>query len=204
VLRGALLVLVSAACVAVDTILARVVTREVSPFVLVFFRNLFGLLAVAPWLAAGGGWVAFARGGRSSTSPARRSRSWASRASSTASPSCRWRRPRPIAFATPLFAAAGAAAFLGETLRHGRLAAILLGFAGVLIVLRPRRRGAASRRARVLASAVALAAIGLLAKVLARHDPPRTIVAINLSCPVPLALLAAIPSGPPPPSRRWA
>jgi S-adenosylmethionine uptake transporter len=35
-----------------------------------------------------------------------------------------------IAFATPLFAAAGAAAFLGETLRHGRLAAILLASSG--------------------------------------------------------------------------
>ena len=56
--RRALLVLVSAACVAVDTILARIVTQEVSSFVLVFFRNLFGFLLV-PWLA-GTGRVAFA------------------------------------------------------------------------------------------------------------------------------------------------
>ncbi|HEX8374151.1 MAG TPA: DMT family transporter, partial [Geminicoccaceae bacterium] len=99
-----------------------------------------------------------------------------------------------IAFATPLFAAAGAAVFLGETLRHGRLAAILLGFVGVLIVLRPGGGGALHPGAlAILASAVALAAIGLLAKVLARHDPSRTILAINLTLSVPLALLAAIP-----------
>ena len=196
VLRGALLVLVSAACVAVDTILARVVTREVSPFVLVFFRNLFGLLAVAPWLAAGGGWVAFAT---------RRPLLHVARAALkilglvgffyglSVVPVA---EATAIAFATPLFAAAGAAVFLGETLRHGRLAAILLGFAGVLIVLRPGGGGGGALHPgalAILASAVALAAIGLLAKVLARHDPPRTILAINLTLSVPLALLAAIP-----------
>ena len=40
---------------------------------------------------------------------------------------------------------------------------------------------------------MALAAIGLLAKLLARHDPPNTILAINLTLSVPLALLAALP-----------
>jgi drug/metabolite transporter (DMT)-like permease len=193
VLRGALLVLVSAACVAVDTILARVVTREVSPFVLVFFRNLFGLLAVAPWLMTGGGLAAFATR-RPSLHVARAALkilglvgffyglSVVPVAEATA-----------IAFATPLFAAAGAAIFLGETLRHGRLAAILLGFVGVLIVLRPGGGALHPGALAILASAVALAAIGLLAKVLARHDPPRTILAINLTLSVPLALLAAIP-----------
>jgi drug/metabolite transporter (DMT)-like permease len=64
----------------------------------------------------------------------------------------------------------------------------------VLIVLRPGGRRALHPGAlAILASAVALAAIGLIAKVLARHDPPRTIVAINLVLSVPLALLAAVP-----------
>ena len=98
-----------------------------------------------------------------------------------------------IAFATPLFAAVGAAVFLGESLRHGRLAAILLGFLGVLIVLRPDGGACIRVRSRSWLPPVALAAIGLLAKLLARHDPPNTILAINLTLSVPLALLAALP-----------
>lgn len=193
VLRGALLVLASAACIAVDTVLARVVTREVSPFVLVFFRNLFGLVAVAPWLLAGGRRASFAT---------RRPFLHVARAALKILGLAGFfyglsvvpvAEATAIAFATPLFAAAGAAVFLGETLRHGRLAAILLGFVGVLIVLRPGGGALHPGALAILASAVALAAIGLLAKVLARHDLPRTILTINLTLSVPLALLAALP-----------
>jgi drug/metabolite transporter (DMT)-like permease len=192
VLRGALLVLVSAACVAVDTILARIVTQEVSAFVLVFFRNLFGLLLVAPWLVTA--WRAAFATQRMGLHVARAALKIAGLvcffyglsvvpvADATA-----------IAFATPLFAAVGAALFLGETLRHGRLAAILLGFLGVLIVLRPGGSALHVGALAVLASTVSLAAIGLLAKHLARHDPPNTILAINLTLSMPLALLAALP-----------
>jgi drug/metabolite transporter (DMT)-like permease len=192
VLHGALLVVASAACVAADTILARIVTQEVGPFVLVFFRNLFGLLFLLPLLARAGraglatghralhvtragikimGLVAFFYG--VSAVPV---------AEATA-----------IAFATPLFAAVGAALFLGESLRQGRLLAILLGFGGVLIVLRPGTQTLHPAALAVIGSAVALATIGLLAKVLARYDPPNTIVTLNLALSVPLALLLALP-----------
>jgi drug/metabolite transporter (DMT)-like permease len=192
VLRGALLVLLSATCIAVDTILARIVTQEVNSFVLVFFRNLFGFLFILPWLVRTG-CVVFAtqRVGLHVARAAAKilglacffyGLSVVPVADATA-----------LAFATPLFAALGAALFLGETLRHGRLAAILLGFAGVLIVLRPGGGALHPGAFAVLASAVALAAIGLLAKLLARWDPPNTILAINLSLSVPLALLAAMP-----------
>jgi drug/metabolite transporter (DMT)-like permease len=192
VLRGALLVLLSAACIAIDTILARIVTQEVSSFVLVFFRNLFGLLFILPWLIRTGR-VAFAtqRMGLHITRAAVKilglvcfffGLSVVPVAEATA-----------LAFATPLFAALGAALFLRETLRHGRLPAILLGFIGVLIVLRPGGAALHLGAFAILASAVALATIGLLAKRLARWDPPNTILAINLSLSVPLALLAAIP-----------
>ncbi len=192
VLQGALLVVASAGCVAIDTILARIVTQEVGPFVLVFFRNLFGFLVLLPLVIRAGraglatrhmplhgaravikilGLVGFFYGVASVPV-----------ADATA-----------IAFATPLFAAIGAALFLGESLRHGRLPAILLGFAGVLIVLRPGTQALHPAALALIGSAVALATIGLLAKVLSRHDPPNTIVTLNLALSVPLALLAALP-----------
>jgi drug/metabolite transporter (DMT)-like permease len=192
VLLGALLVLISASCVAFDTILARIVTEEVSSLVLVFFRNQFGLLLLVPWLTRARRTIFVTQ--RMGLHVIRAvlkifglgcffyGLSVVPVASATA-----------LAFATPLFAAVGAAVFLGETLRHGRLWAILLGFLGVLIVLRPGGGVFHPGALAVLASAGALAAIGLLAKLLARHDPPNTILAINLILSVPLALLAALP-----------
>jgi drug/metabolite transporter (DMT)-like permease len=42
-----------------------------------------------------------------------------------------------LGFAMPLFATAGAALFLGETVRARRWSAVIAGFVGVLIILRP-------------------------------------------------------------------
>ena len=192
VLAGAALVLVSATCIAVDTVLARIVTQEVSPLVLVFFHNFFGLLVLVPWLAYVGR-VTFVtpRLGLHALRAMVKiiglgcffyGLVFLPVASATA-----------IAFATPLFAAGGAAAFLGEPLRNGRLAAILLGFLGVLIVLRPDQGTLHVGALAVLASAVALAAVGLLVKLLVRYDPPNTIIALNLILSAPLAFLAALP-----------
>lgn len=192
VLSGALLVLVSAACVAVDTVLAKVVTQEVHPLVLVFFRNLFGVVALSPWLV---------KARRAAFSTERLGLHIVRAGVKILGLGCFFygvsaiplATATAIAFATPLFAAAGAAVCFGESLRRGRLLAILLGFAGVLIVLRPEADALHPGALAVLASAVALAAIGLIAKLLARRDPPNTILAINLTLSVPLALLAAAP-----------
>lgn len=97
-----------------------------------------------------------------------------------------------IAFATPLFGAAGAALLLGESLRRGRLLAILIGFAGVLVIIRPGLVVPSSGALAVLGSTVLLASIALMAKVVARHDSAPVIVAINLALSVPLALLPAL------------
>jgi drug/metabolite transporter (DMT)-like permease len=97
-----------------------------------------------------------------------------------------------IAFATPLFGAAGAALLLGESLRRGRLTAILIGFVGVLVIIRPGLVTPSEGALAVLASTVAAAAIALIAKVLARHDQPPAIVALNLALSVPLSLLPAL------------
>lgn len=192
VLQGALLVVTSAACVATDTILARIVTQEVGPFVLVFFRNLFGLLFLLPVVVRSGRAVFATR-----HMPLHAARAVIKILGLTGFfygiASIPVADATAIAFATPLFAAVGAALLLGESLRQGRLLAILLGFAGVLIVLRPGAQALHPAALAVVGSAVALATIGLLGKVLARHDPPNTIVSVNLALSVPLALLAAVP-----------
>lgn len=190
VARGALLIVLSATLVAVDTVIARIVTQDVNALVLVFFRNLFGVVFLLPLIARAGlrsfqtrrpwghvlraaikivGLVAFYYG--VSRIPV---------AEATA-----------IAFATPLFIAAGAAAFLGESLRRGRWLAILTGFVGVLVILRPGIAVIHPAALSVVASTVALASIALLMKVLARTEAPNTIAIINITLSAPLALIPA-------------
>lgn len=192
VMRGALLVLASAACVAVDTIIARVVTTEVPALLLVFYRNLFGLVVVLPWLVR--------LGGRAVTSAHLRLHLLRAAIKTFGLGAFFFGLTRipvaeatAIAFATPLFAAVGAALFLGESLRQGRLLAIFVGFAGVLVILRPGTAALDIGAVAVLGSAMALAAIGLLAKRLARVDRPDTILALTLILSVPLSLLVALP-----------
>ncbi|MDF1586933.1 DMT family transporter [Marinimicrococcus flavescens] len=192
VLRGGLLVVGSSACVALDTIVARVVMEEINPFVLVFFRNAFGLLFMLPWLLRVG------TRGLATHKPA--IHVLRALAKIVAFIAFFWGLTRiPVAdataivFATPLFAAAGAALWLGESLRGGRLAAILLGFLGVLVIVRPGLQVLDAAALACVAAALGHALVGLCVKHLSRHDPPNTIIALNLLLSVPLALLLALP-----------
>jgi len=69
-----------------------------------------------------------------------------------------------LAFAMPLFATAGAALFLGETVRARRWSAVIIGFLGVLIILRPGVIPFEWGAAMVLVSAMLGAVITLLSK----------------------------------------
>jgi len=69
-----------------------------------------------------------------------------------------------LAFAMPLFATVGAALFLGETVRARRWSAVIIGFFGVLIILRPGVIPFEWGAAMVLVSAMLGAVITLLSK----------------------------------------
>jgi drug/metabolite transporter (DMT)-like permease len=84
-----------------------------------------------------------------------------------------------ISFTSPIFLAIGALLFFGEKARADRWAAILIGFAGVLLVLYPKlEHGIAANWASLIliAGAPVSAASYLLAKRLMRYDSPETIV----------------------------
>jgi drug/metabolite transporter (DMT)-like permease len=79
-----------------------------------------------------------------------------------------------IGFAGPIFICLGAALFLNERMTGARWAAVLVGFAGVLLVLNPFGAGGFSGVSTgmllMLASGPVFAASFLVAKVLTRHD----------------------------------
>jgi drug/metabolite transporter (DMT)-like permease len=69
-----------------------------------------------------------------------------------------------LSFTTPLFATIGAALILGERLKFRRIAALMAGFVGILIVLRPGMAAISADSILVLASCIAFAGVSLIIK----------------------------------------
>ncbi len=81
-----------------------------------------------------------------------------------------------LTFAGPLFATVGAAIFLGENVRARRWAAIVIGFAGVLIVLRPGTVPVSLGAALVLFANISFAGVSLLVKKMSGTEKATTVV----------------------------
>ena len=202
-LIGVALMMLVSALMAVDSVLVRLLSPSVHPFVMGFTRALFGLLAVAPWLltrrdilrsqyrfmhllraslklgALVSFFFAFAQ---------------APLADATA-----------IAFTSPIFVTVGAWLLLSERLRALRVLAVAIGFAGVLFVLRPAQgSGIAPGLIFALAGAVLTAAIHLILKPMTAVDRSDTLVAWNLILTVPIAALPAFFVWTTPSPGEWA
>lgn len=97
-----------------------------------------------------------------------------------------------LSFTTPLFTVIGAILILGEKAGPRRWAALVIGFLGVLIILRPGEEIISWGAFYVLFSAVTFAGVVICGKVLVRTDSPELLVAtIALIC-VPLSLVPAL------------
>lgn len=84
-----------------------------------------------------------------------------------------------ITFTAPLFGTIGSALILRETVKARRWTAILIGFAGVLIIVRPGM-GIMDHAALIaIGAAVAMATAGLMIKALTRTEPSQKIVFIT-------------------------
>lgn len=97
-----------------------------------------------------------------------------------------------IGFTGPLFVTIGAALFLREKVRARRWLAIAVGFAGVLVVLRPGGGAIDVYTIVMLCSAPIMAGSFLMAKVLTRYDSPATVVLWQNVLVTSLSLPAAL------------
>ena len=98
-----------------------------------------------------------------------------------------------LGFTAPIFTAAGAMLFLGERIRTYRVAGIVLGFAGALIVLRPGLRIIDVGALAMLTAAPLFACSLLLAKVATRTEPSSVIVVLlSFFCTLTLLPLALV------------
>lgn len=165
---------------------AHVPTQEVA-----FFRNAFGLVALLPFLL---------RSGRSVFRTQQLPRYLLRSVIGLCSMLCAFwaighlpiSQAISLSYSTPLFVTIAAVLFLGEKVRVRRWAAVVIGFIGVLIIVRP---GAASFSPGMLIAVLAAVLSSLVAiqmKQLTRVDGADTVVFYTYAFWVPLSLVPAL------------
>lgn len=108
-----------------------------------------------------------------------------------------------LEFTVPLWTAVIAALFLGEQLTKRKLIAILLGFIGVLIIVRPGIEIVSPAAFIVLASAVCYAVSHSSTKSLARSEHPLTILFLMCLIQLPVGFTLALPEWQLPQGTQW-
>jgi drug/metabolite transporter (DMT)-like permease len=200
--RGALFMIASAAGFAVMMAIVRHLSSALHPFEIAFFRNLFGLVFMVPWMV---------RVGRDSFATERMGmhflRSAAGLAAMltffTALSLLPLAEVTALTFTTPMFTTIGAALILGETVKARRWTATAAGFAGALIILRPGAETLRPEALVALAAAALMALAFLTVKSLSRTENPNAIVVMMGLLMTPMSLVPAAFVWDTPPAQLW-
>lgn len=203
-LKGILLKIGSVCVFMAMSTCIKVVSDHVPPGETVFFRSAFAMPVILVWLA----WSGHLHDGLRTANPM--GHFWRGLVGATAmalSFTALGLLPLPevtaIGYAAPLLVTVFAAMFLGETIRLYRLGAVILGLAGVIIVLAPRLSvlslESATRTETVGAMAMLLAAVFMalavifVRKLVLTEKTPAIVFYFSLTCTA-LSLLT-IPFG---------
>jgi drug/metabolite transporter (DMT)-like permease len=188
---AALLMMSSSGLFALMSAVIRYSAQNLPPFEVAFFRNLFGLAFMLPWLWGAG------LGGLKT----RRLRLYGWRAGIglvsmlcwvTALSLLPFAQAITLSFTSPLFATVGAALILHETVRRRRWTATVVGFIGVLIVMRPGAAAFNLGTLLALISAMVGAGSTLIIRNLARTEPSAAIVTYMVLLMAPMSLFPAL------------
>lgn len=190
-MRAAALMLASTVFFGLMAVTIRLASETLSTFEIAFFRNLFGLLALLPLLMRSAPGVF-----RTQQLPLYLLRS----AIGIGSMLCGFwaighlpmAQAISLSYSTPLFVTIAATIWLGEQVRRRRWTAVLLGFVGVLVIVRPGTEGFTLGTLVAVAAAVLSSIVSIQIKQLSRVDPPDTIVFYTYVFWVPLSLLPAL------------
>lgn len=182
----------AALCYAVTTICIRVMVVEVNPAMIGALRNTFGLLFLAPLVLASG-------------TELLATRRWPLHILRTGCAILSglvwfWALPRvaladavSLHFAGPIFVALAAVVLFGEVMGWRRWAAMAVGFAGILIILKPGFSAIDVGLFGAVVSAMLWAGMVLCNKALIVTDRSSQIVFLNLLIAAPVSLLIALP-----------
>jgi drug/metabolite transporter (DMT)-like permease len=164
---------------------------DIHPFEIALFRNVFGLLAVLP----------FALQGRAAALRTKRLKLHAIRGfmqvfamlmffyALSITPLA---KISAVSFTAPLFATLGAIIFLGERVRARRIIALILGFTGAMIVVRPGVIELDLGAVLVMTSSAIWASAILIIKSLSRTESSLTITTYQNIFLIPFTLVAAL------------
>ncbi len=190
-LRAALLMLGSTLAFGLMAIAIRYATRYVPTQEVAFFRNVFGLLALLPMLI---------RPGSAPLRTQQLPRYFLRSAIGLASMLCAFwaighlpiSQAISLSYSTPLFVTIAAVLWLGETVRLRRWAAVIIGFIGVLIIVRPGSTSFTPGTLVAVGAAVLSSLVAIQIKQLTRVDSADTVVFYTYVFWVPLSLVPAL------------
>ncbi|MEM7022446.1 MAG: DMT family transporter [Pseudomonadota bacterium] len=165
----------SAVSVAAMSILIRHLTTSFDPLQVVFFRTLFGLLVMLPWLARRG--IGELRTQRLGQHLLRALLAIGAMVTSfTALSVMPLAEVTALTFTAPIFASVLAVLVLGEPMRLRRWSAVVVGLLGALIILRPGFAAFQPVALLALGSAVCGAIATIVLKIMVRTESPGTVV----------------------------
>jgi len=189
--RAAWLMLGSTMAFGLMAIAIRLATQHVPTQEVAFFRNAFGLLALLPMLL---------RPGRAPLKTQQLPRYFMRSAVGLCSMLCAFwalghlplAQAISLSYSTPLFVTIAAVLWLGETVRVRRWAAVVVGFIGVLVIIRPGTSGFSGGSLVAIAAAVLSSLVAIQIKQLTRVDSADTVVFYTYVFWVPLSLVPAL------------
>ncbi|MCZ6885336.1 MAG: DMT family transporter [Alphaproteobacteria bacterium] len=190
-LGGALWMLGSTVFFTAMTAMIRYVSGSIDPLEIVFFRNLFGLVVLLPWLLRHGG-VSL----RTRRLPLYSLRALVGLIAMTcwftAISQMNLGDAVALSFTAPLFATVGAVLLLSEIVRVRRWVAVLMGFAGAMVILRPGFAEIPPAAFVVLLSSMMMGLSVCLVKLLARTEQVMAIVFTMVLMLTPVSLIPAL------------
>jgi drug/metabolite transporter (DMT)-like permease len=189
--RAALLMLGSTVFFALMALTIRLASKTLHTYEIAFFRNFFGLLALLPLLHRSGMGVL-----RTKQLPRYLLRS----AIGVVSMLCGFwaighlplAQAISLSYSTPLFVTIAAAIFLHEQVRLRRWTAVIVGFIGVLVIVRPGSASFTLGSLVALSAAVLSGIVAIQIKQLSRVDSADTIVLYTYLFWVPISLVPAL------------
>lgn len=200
--RSGIWVSISAITYAVSITIGRYLAPQIPVFEIVFLRNVFAMVFMVPWLT---------RAGLGAMHTTRLRRHFLRGAVSTINVTAQFAAVAyiPVAdmaainFLQPVIGSAIAGLALGEFIGGKRWTAIMIGFAGALVMIRPGFAMVNVGEAFALCSAVAGALVSILIKTLVRTDPPDSIAAWLYVTQTLILAAPAVIVWRPPTSREW-
>ncbi len=169
VAQGMLLMIVTTLCFTAMQTMVRLMGEALPPFEVAFFRNLFGLLALAPIFLRHG--IAPLRTKKLPLHALRGAvQAVGMLAFFTGITMIPLAEVTALSFSAPLFGSLLAVILLGEIIRMRRITALIAGFVGVLLVLRPGFVEVSTGALLIMVSSLAWGLAITLIKVLAKTE----------------------------------